>query len=180
MTTSAIPFFPAVRHVRLSAAHARALFGSRPVDAVYTLACGDDVSDVAVDVDVGGRRLARVRVFLPFVVDSFVALTARDLRDLGWPNALPATTNGAPGGTLHGPGGVVVLVNGVVAAERVELPPAIALTSSTADIVIEGERPRTFRRLAVARAQSTRAFVADDGEPVHGRGRLVTSTSANA
>lgn len=154
--------------------HARALFGGRTFDVVHTLACGDDASDRWVDVGIGDARLERVRVLLPFVAQSFVAITSREARALGLTPALPTTPNGAPGCTLHGPEGVVVLADGVVAAERLELPSGAANPGSTADVAVDGERPRTFRRLPVVRGDASRAFVVDDVDAIAARGRLVT------
>ncbi len=173
MTPSTIPLFPALRHARLSAAHARALFGDRTFDIVHTLGCGDDVSDRFVDVEVGIGRLERVRVLLPFVARTFVALASREARALGLAGPLPMTPSGGPACTLHGPEGVVVVVDGVVAAERIELPGANAGEPALADVVVDGERPRTFRRLPVVPGDMLRAFVVDDVDALAPRGRLV-------
>jgi propanediol utilization protein len=156
----------------LTQAHARALFGERRLDVVHTLACGDDVSDGVVGVDVGAARFERVRVLLPFAAESTIALPTRDARGLGVTTTLATTAAGGPGCTLHGPAGVIVLVAGLVAAEFAELPPEVAGSSTIVDIVVDSERPRTFRRLPVRRGTALRAFVVDDGDPVAVRGRL--------
>ncbi len=151
-----------MRHARLSVAHARALFGDTPLRVVHTLACGDDVSDVVLGVDGPGGRLDDVRVLLPFVPQSYVAVPPRDARRLGVTGALPATPEGAPGCTLHGPAGVVVLAAGVVVAEHVVLL-ADEGAAAMVDVVVDGERSRLLRRVPVARGGNPRLFVGDDG-----------------
>ncbi|MBM4281913.1 MAG: hypothetical protein FJ137_14535 [Deltaproteobacteria bacterium] len=162
MNVSTFPVFPAVRHARLSPSHAQALLGHAPPQIIHTMWCGDDVSDAVISVDGPGGRLDDVRVVLPFVPQSYVAVPLRDARRLGVTGALPATTAGAPGCTLRGPAGVVVLAAGVVAADHVVLPPGDDATVMV-DVFVDGDRPRLLRRVPVARGASARLFVSDDG-----------------
>jgi propanediol utilization protein len=129
---------------------------------VHSLACGDDVTDVAVNVDGPGGRVDDVRVLLPFVAESLVLLPAHDASRFGWSRPLPATTNAAPGCSLHGPAGVVVLAAAVVAAERVVLPPGVADDVDVVDIRVDGDRTRTFRRVPVVRGAHAALFIGDD------------------
>jgi propanediol utilization protein len=175
MHSLTIPLFPATRHARLSVAHAAALFGERTFEVVHRLASGDDASDCVVSVDIGAGRLEDVRVLLPFVDRSSVAVTSRDARALGLAAPLLATPTGSPGCTLHGPEGVVVLGEAVVAAEHVELPAGPMGQMPMADVVIDGERPRTFRRLPVVCGPVARAFVLDDLDAPAAHGRLASS-----
>ncbi len=168
MTVLSFPVFPAVRHVRLSEAHVRALFGPAAVRVVHSLGWGDGASDAFVDVEGPSGRMRGVRVVLPYVVQSRVALLQRDAARLGLFGPLPTTTTAAPGCTLHGPVGVVVLAGGVVAAEHVMLPPGVVDNSVVVDVVVDGDRPRTLRRVPVLRGPYPRLFISDELSPDDG------------
>ena len=163
MLPASLPLFPAVRHVRLSGEHLRALFGDDAPAAVHTLVCGHDVSDRAITVECGDVRIDDVRVLLPAVPRTYVALTARDARRARLVGALGVRVDDAPGCTLHGPHGVVVLAAGVVSAERVVLPPAAQAGRRSVDLTVLGDRPRTVRALPVVAGEVAAAFVGDDG-----------------
>jgi propanediol utilization protein len=152
--------FPVVCHVRLSAAHARTLFGDVTLQRVHTLASGDVVSDRVVVVDGPAGRLEHVRVMLPFTERTTVLLLSRDARRLGLPMPLPGQLDGAPGCTLSGPAGLVVLGEGIVASERVVL--AGAVDGDRVDLFLDGERPRVVRQVAVVPGETPRAYIGDD------------------
>ena len=160
-TTKQLPVFPAVRHVRLSAAHARMLFGERPLRALHRLHSGLDAADALVSVSTGEgprSRLELVRVLLPFVKNSAVHLCFADVDNFGLA-ALGTAVDRSPGCTLAGPMGIVVLAEGLVAAERVVLVSAGGRTR--VDVQIEGERPRFLRALPVEEGSVACVVVAD-------------------
>ncbi len=156
-----LPVFPAVRHVRLSSAHALMLFGNRPLRALYRLCNGLDAADVVVTVSTGeGPRgsLELVRVLLPLVARSVVHLCAADVDRLGLP-LLGTVIDRSPGCALSGPQGMVVLAEGVVAAERVVVPTSFSKTR--VDVQLDGERPRFLRSLAVEEGSPACVVIAD-------------------
>ena len=167
---SALPVFPAVRHVRLSAAHAGMLFGARKpngdageapgLTALYRMQNGLDASDGVVNVGAGegARKLELVRVLLPYVQRSVVHLCVADAEALGL-SSLGTSIDRSPGCTLSGPHGVVVLAEGVVAAERVVV--TAPLGKARVDVQLEGERPRFVRSLPVEEGSPACVVVAD-------------------
>jgi putative phosphotransacetylase len=155
-----VPVFPVVSHVWLSVAHARTLFGDVSLQRVHTLASGDVVSDRAVVVEGPGGRLEHARVMLPYAARTTILLLARDARRLGLPVPLPGRLDGSPGCALAGPAGLVVLGEGVVAAERVVLPAAV--DGEHVDLFIDGERPRVARHVVTVAGDVPRAYVGDD------------------
>jgi propanediol utilization protein len=166
-----VPLYPAVRHARLTAEHVRALFGDARIAVVHTLAGGGDVTDRVVGVEGPAGRIDDVRVVLPVVARSTVALGPRDARRLGLPAQLPVSVDLAPGCTLHGPRGVVVLAAGAVAAERVVLP-SPPPGQRAIDLSIGGDRPRTLRAVLVVPGEFGCAYVLDDELVLGARARL--------
>ena len=154
-----LPVFPAVRHARLSAAHAVMLLGERPPRPLHRLHNGLDAADVVIAVSTGEGprgRLEVVRVLLPLVKQSEVHLCNADAEALGLP-ALGTSVDRSPGCTLSGPAGVVVLAEGVVAAERVVTSSSSSITAvrGRVDVQIEGERPRFVRAMPVEEAAAS-------------------------
>jgi propanediol utilization protein len=162
-TAKLLPVFPAARHVRLSAAHARMLFGDKGPRALHHLHNGLDASDAVVSVSIGDTprgKLELVRVLLPLVKHSLVHVCAYDVEGLGLP-ALGTTADRSPGCALSGPQGIVVLAEGVVAAERVVMPASSSLGRPRVDVQIEGERPRFLRNMPVEEGSPGCVVVAD-------------------
>jgi propanediol utilization protein len=153
-----IPVHPAVRHVRLSTSHFAVLFGAQRLQRLLALSWGAVASDGLVGVAGPEGELLNVRVVLPTVMRTEVHLLARDAAVIGL-GAPGVDVDQAPGCTLHGPAGVVVLAAAVVSAERVVLP---VPPSDRVDLVAQYDRPRPYRRVAVVRGERAMAFLDDD------------------
>jgi propanediol utilization protein len=157
MTTLAV--FPAARHARLTEAHAALLFGKKPLRALHRLSDGGVASDGVVVVEGPSGKLDPVRVLLPFLARSVVYVCIADADAAGF--ALSTSLDRAPGCTLSGPVGTVVLAAGVLSCERVTLPATTAPRPSRVDVQIEGERPRLVRGVAVDAGDVAAVYVVD-------------------
>ena len=158
-----VPVSPAVRHVRLSAAHAALLFGDRAPRALFRLSNGLDAADRLLTVSIGEgvrAKLEWVRVLLPLVARSVVHVCGADVEALGL-SPLGTNVDRSPGCTLSGPCGVVVLAEGVVAAERVLMPTSMFPLRPCLDVQIEGERPRFLPSMPVESGAAALVVVAD-------------------
>ncbi len=156
-----LPIHPAVRHVRLSAAHRDVLFGTARLQTLLTLSSGLVASDGLVGV--AGRtdgELLDVRVLLPLVARTEVLLTSTDAAAIGLTTP-GVVVDDAAGCTLHGPAGVVVLASAVVNAERVVLPSG-ERTTDRVDVAADYERLRIYRRVAVVVGEQPGAWLVDD------------------
>lgn len=157
--TTSLTVFPAVRHARLTEAHAALLFGGRKLNPLHRLADGSVATDGVVALDGARGRLDLVRVVVPFVAASCVYVTGADADAAGF-GALSTTLAKALGCTLSGPHGTVILTNGVLAAERVTLPARDGLPARV-DVQIEGERPRLLRGWSVEVGPVAAVYVVD-------------------
>lgn len=159
---SSLMVYPAVRHARLTVAHAAVLFGEMPLHALHRLSNGLDAANAVVAVEGPRGRLELVRALLPAVAQSIVYLTAADADAVGLVG-LSTSLSSAPGCTLIGPHGTVVLASCVLACERVVLPAstAAAARSLRADVQIDGERPRVLRGVPVEAGEPTALYVVD-------------------
>ena len=161
-----IPVFPALRHVRLSTTHLGVLFGMAPLQALLVLSSGAVASDGLIGVAGRSGELRAVRVLLPTVARTEVHLSSADAAAIGLQSPGVALDR-APGCTLHGPAGVVVLAGAVVNAERLVLPGPVVV--DRADLHAEFDRPRLYRRVGVVSGERAQAFLFDDsGELRHG------------
>jgi propanediol utilization protein len=195
----ALPVHPALRGVQLSAAHAQQLFGAdvaARLAPLMTLGCGRVAATGTVQVRGPTGALPVVRVIVPAsappgaalqttasqttvaqttaaqttAAQTTVWLQPRDLGVLGLEGGrLPAKVAGSQGVSLVGPAGVVVLAEGVVAAERVCAPEATLRTAGlspggNALAVVVGAGRRTERVLpVVADAALCGIFIGEDG-----------------
>lgn len=155
MTTS-LQVFPAYRHARLTEAHAALLFGGKKLVALHKLSDGSVCSDGVVTVK-GDRGAVDVRVVFPFVAASCVYVTGADADACGFAG-LSTTLARAPGCTVSGPVGSVILQNAVLTAERVTLPVPPA---GRVDVQIDGERPRLLRGVHVDKGDVAAVYVVD-------------------
>ncbi|HJU90927.1 MAG TPA: phosphate propanoyltransferase, partial [Gemmatimonadaceae bacterium] len=110
------------RHVHLSPAHVKALFGTDALSVERTLTQpGQFAAKEAIDV-VGPRgRLTRLRVVGPARGETQVELAQSDTREIGVtaPVAASGSLKSSAGGvTLVGPAGSVALDRGVIVAAR--------------------------------------------------------------
>lgn len=137
------------------------LFGERVLKALHRLHNGLDAADAVLTVSAGEGPRAKVelvRVLLPFVKQTAVYLCVVDVENLGLA-ALGTSLDRSPGCTISGPEGVVVLAEGMVAAERVVLSSSPG--RARADVQIEGERPRFLRNMPVEEGSPACVVVAD-------------------
>jgi propanediol utilization protein len=168
-----LPVYPALRVVRLTAAHAESLFGKDGVatatTALLPLRCGWQAAMGTVAVRGPGGALPVVRVVLPLVSRTAVWLLPRDLAVLGIEGPHPPVGHeGSLGVTLAGPAGTVVLAEGLLSAERImasgsELRDAGLPTRGIVTTQLHTDNRRTDRQLSLDATDALRGvFVVDD------------------